>query len=146
MTKSPFSRSVYSRELPSYPNVVDGNLMDGEGSLQARAHKLMKLQRLGVVNKEIDIPTYLKDPATFGVVEHVALCDAQIKSKGKGFMVRHVSGNDPRMHEVWYEGDPAACWDQFKAPGFTGKINTNVDTREETVRLRPGQRVQIVDA
>jgi hypothetical protein len=144
MTKSPFVRSAFNRELPSYPNVIDGNLMDGLGSLQARAHKLMRLQRLGVVDKKFDFPKMLQQPAAFDLSERTVLCDAQVKSQGKGFMVRHVVGNDPRMQEVTYSGDPAVCWDQFKAPGFVGTINTNVDTREETVRLRPGQRVQIV--
>jgi hypothetical protein len=138
------TKSAYSRELPAYQNVIDGNLMDGEGSLTQRTQKLMKLQRLGIVDKKFDFPKLTREPKAFDLVEHAALNDANSKARGKGFMLRHVKGDNPRMQEVWYEGDPAVCWDPFKAPGFTGTINKEVGMHEETAKIRDGERLVVL--
>ncbi|WP_233842327.1 hypothetical protein [Dyella sp. 2HG41-7] len=128
-----------------HPNIIDGNLMDGEGSIGTRAQKLMKLQRLGVVEKNFDFPKLVQgDPNVFNFVENSALTAARQKATTQGFMLRHVKGSDPRMQEVWFEGDPAVCWDMFKAPAFYGKINKDVGTHEETVKLRDSDELVIL--
>lgn len=138
------TKSAFPQGLSKEPNVIDGNLMDGAGSLNHRAYKLMKLQRLGVVDKGFDFPKLTGEPAAFGLVEKVALDSASTASKGKGFMLRHVIGDNPRMQEVWYEGDPEVCWGPFKAPGFEGKINTKVGTHEEAARIRDGEKLVVL--
>lgn len=138
------TKPVFSGELPDYPNVIDGNLMDGQGSIGHRARKLMKLQRLGVVDKKFDFVKLMSEPKAFDVVEHTALTEARTKATGKGFLLRHVEGTDSRLQTITYEGDPDVCWREFKAPGFIGKINTDVGTHEETVRIKDGEQVVVL--
>jgi hypothetical protein len=141
------SKSAFAgiAELPKHQNVIDGNLMDGEGSIGARVHKLMKLQRLGVVDKNFDFPKLAQgDPNAFNFVENSALTAARTKATSQGFMLRHVKGSDPRMQEVWFEGDPSVCWDMFKAPVFTGRINKDVGTHEETLKIRDADELVIL--
>jgi hypothetical protein len=144
MSKSEFSRSAFPRELPKQPNIIDGNLMDGEGTLSDRAFKLMKLQKLGVVDKGFDFLKLRADSNAFDVVERSALSDAQKTSRGKGFLMRHVRGSDPRLQEVWYEGDPTVWMDEFKSPGYRAKINTECGTHKETITLKDGERAVIL--
>lgn len=144
MSKSEHNRAAWPRGLAPEPNVIDGNLMDGEGNISDRAFKLMKLQRLGVVDKRHDFLKLRAEPNAFNLIERAALDEAKSSFTGKGFMVRHVSGSDPRLHEVWYEGDPEVCWDPFKAPGYTAKINKDCGTHEETVTLRDGEKAVIL--
>lgn len=144
-SKSPFSNERLSdKGIINDQRIIDGNLMDGQGPLNVRAYKLMKLQRLGLVDKKFDFPKLTNEPAAFNLVEHAALTSAYEKTRGKGFMLRHVRGNDPRLHEVWYEGDPAVCWDMFKAPVWKGRINKEVGTHEETAKIRNGETLVVM--
>lgn len=45
-----------------------------------------------------------------------------------------------------FTGDPAACWGPFMQPGARGRFDRDVGVVEkQTVKLRAGERVQIVD-
>jgi hypothetical protein len=128
---------------------ASADLFDGQGSIATRISKLRHLQDLGFVDRKLSFPRIAAQPAALDVAESVALKQARDASTSSGVMIRHtVGGDDPRVHPqiTTYTGDPEVCWGPFKAPGFTGRINKDVDTREETVKLRPGQRVQIVSA
>jgi hypothetical protein len=128
---------------------ASSDLFDGKGSIATRVQKLQHLQDLGFVDKKHSFARLAAQPVALEVAEGHALKQARAASRTSGVMIRTtVGGPDPRVHTQWttYEGDPEVCWGPFKKPGFVGTINLKVDTREETVRLKPGQRVQIVSA
>ncbi|GGA01328.1 hypothetical protein [Dyella caseinilytica] len=126
------------------PRIINGNLMDGEGPPLVRAHKLMKLQRLGVVDKSWDFPKLLEQPAAFDLMESKAIDQAREKSVGKGFLLAHTRGTNPGYMETVYEGDPEVAWGQFKHRGFVAKINTEVGTREVTTKIRDGDTLVVL--
>lgn len=128
---------------------ASSDLFDGKGSIAIRVAKLRHLQDLGFVDKKTSFARLASQSqsAVLDIAEGLALKQARAASRTSGVMIRTtVGGPDPRVHPQWttYEGDPEVCWGPFKKPGFAGHINLEVDTREETVRLKPGQRVQIV--
>jgi hypothetical protein len=125
---------------------ASSDLFDGKGSIATRVAKLQHLQDLGFVDRKLSFSRIAAQGA-LAAVEVRALAQARSASRTSGVMIRSTEGGDnPRVHTqiTTYTGDPEACWGPFKAPGFVGRINLEVDTREETVRLKPGQRVQIV--
>ena len=125
---------------------ASADLFDGKGSIATRISKLRHLQSLGFVDKNFDFPRIAAQPDTLAAVEHFALVKARDASKKSGVLISHTVGNDPRLQTTTYEGDPEACWAPFKHPGFSAKINKEVGIREETVKLKPGERVMIVNA
>lgn len=125
---------------------ASADLFDGKGSIATRISKLQHLQDLGFVDRKHSFQKIAAQGA-LAEVEYLALAKARTASRTSGVLIRTVVGGpDPRVHPqiTTYTGDPEVCWSPFKSQGFAGKINKDVDTREETVKLKPNQRIQIV--
>jgi hypothetical protein len=126
---------------------ASADLFDGQGSIATRISKLRHLQSLGFVDKKFNFPRIAADPGALKTVEDFALAEARTASKTSGVLIRSTEGGDnPRVHMqiTTYEGDPAACWDLFKAPGFTATINKDVGTHQETATIQDGETLVVL--
>jgi len=123
---------------------ASADLFDGKGSIATRISKLRHLQQLGFVDKKFDFPRIAAEPKALAAVEHFALVKARDASKKSGVLISHTVGNDPRLQTTTYEGDPEACWAPFKHPGFSGRINKDVGTHEETATIQNGETLVVL--
>lgn len=121
---------------------VSSDLFNGKGSTATRVKKLQALQELGLVDKKFRFQS-LADNGALQAMEMHALKQARTASKTSGVLIATTDSDNPRLQTTTYEGDPSACWATFKLPGFVGRINKDVDTVEQTVKLKPGQKITI---
>lgn len=85
-------------------------------------------------------------PRALSVIEDVALKEAKQNAATSGRLFMHKSKRDDSGRRITtYEGDPSAWMNHFKSTGYVAHINKDAGMREETVKLREGQRIQVVD-
>lgn len=116
---------------------------DPTASIAQRKYRLQQLKHMSPTAKQHDFMSM--SPGAFGVIERIALDEARQNARDSGslFPTKRLDGDTGRKITE-YEGDIAAAFAPFMAPGYRAKLNTEPDVRQETVKLRPGQRVQIV--
>lgn len=117
-------------------------LFSGKGSLAERRYRLKQIQDLSPTAKRINVMAL--DPSSFSVIEEVALREARDNAHKSGRLFQSRERNDAGCMVTTYEGDINTWLKDHKRPGLVVTINKDPGMREETVRLRPGQRVQIV--
>ena len=116
---------------------------DKEGSLDQRKFRLTQIKSFSPTAQKVDFMRM--DRATFSAIEDAALKEARANARNSGrlFMTTHRDRGGRLVEE--FEGDIAAAFGPFMDHGYRAKLNKEPGAREETVKLRPGQRVQVVD-
>lgn len=118
------------------------SIFSGKGSIEQRKYRLMQLRPLSPTAKAIDFSKM--SPNEFGLIESVALREARANAHNSGRLFASSSRDDVGRKITTYEGDPIAWMHPFMAPGYVVTINKDAGTHEETVKVRDGQRVQVV--
>jgi hypothetical protein len=120
------------------------SLFSGEGSIEKRKSNLEKIRALSPTAKRIDFRQL--DPASFSMIEKVALKEARANAATSGHLFKSKSTRDDAGRRiVTYEGDISVWLNHHKRTGYSARINTDVDTHFETVKVRDGQRVIVTD-
>jgi hypothetical protein len=121
---------------------VSSNLFDGKGTTSTRVRKLQALQKLGLVDKTFRFQG-LADSGALQAMEQHVLPKALTASSTSGVLIRSTDSDNPRLQTSTYTGDPNVWMEPFKLPGYGARINKDVDTVEQTVKLKPGQKITI---
>lgn len=112
-------------------------------SMSQRKFRLQKIQSMSPTAQKSNF-MHIDHPEVLKQVEAKAFSEAREASRNSGRLFKTTYRDDTGRKVSEYEGDIAAAFGTFMAPGYTAKLNTEPDVRTETVKLRPGQRVQIV--
>lgn len=115
---------------------------DPTASIDQRKFRLKQLKHMSPTAKRIDVTSL--SPEVFKQIEAQALSEARAASHNSGSLFKTTYRDDGGRKITEFEGDIAAAFGPFMAPGYTAKLNKEPDVHLETVKLRPGQRVQIV--
>jgi len=119
------------------------SFFSSKGSIEQRKYRLGQLRALSPTAKSID---FMKlPPQAFAVVEERALREARDNAMNSGRLFVSTERDDTGRKITTFEGDPKVCWEPFMAPGVEVRINKNAGTHEETMRVRDGQRVVVVN-
>lgn len=115
-----------------------------EMSHNARLQKLQQVKSLSPLAQRMDLAR--QDPETLRVLEHSILKEAREGAIREGKMFATRERDDGGRMITQYDGSPKAWMRPFMAKNLSIRFNSpgSIGTREETVRLRAGERVQIV--
>lgn len=116
---------------------------DPVGSIEQRKYRLNQLRSLSPTTRNIDLQKL--DRAAFEAIEKVALQEARSNARNSGRLFPTQYRDDAGRKVTEYEGDIMAAFAPFQGTGMTIKINKDVGTREETVKVKSGQKVQVVN-
>ena len=111
------------------------------GSIEQRKYRLKQLAAMSPTASKTNFMNL--DPASFGLIEKVALREAKNNSLNSGRLFASQYRDDGGRKITQFEGDISAAFAPFMAPSLVVKINRNAGTHEETVRVRDGQRLAI---
>ena len=119
------------------------SFFEPKGSLAQRQYRLKQMSSL--CPKATRGITLEKLPAdVFSVVEKNALAEARANAATSGQLFPTRERDDAgRMVTTW-EGDPRVWMSPFMAVSAISRLNMQVDTHEETIRIKNGQRVVVV--
>lgn len=117
---------------------------DPVGSIEQRKYRLQQLKALSPTARS-QANLMKLDPATFKVIEEIALKEARNNARNSGRLFATSYRDDAGRKITEYEGDIGAAFAPFIAGGQVCTINKDAGMREETIKLREGQRIQIVD-
>lgn len=115
---------------------------DPEGSIEQRKFRLKQLKDLTPSARNMDFAAM--EPAVFVQIEKVALKEARNNARNSGRLFKTTYRDDAGRKVSEFEGDIAAAFGPFMDPGYKAKLNLEPDVRVESVKLKPGQRLQIV--
>lgn len=111
-------------------NAITPPMFD-ESPIAYRKRCAAAFQKHSAKSKGIELRSL--DGAAFDMVEERIYADAQAAAHTPAALPKgrlHASVDTSTGHRVTtYNGDPEACWGQFKMPGFSGKINKDVGKR-----------------
>lgn len=113
-----------------------------KGSLAERKAFMRKIRDLSPTASRMNFAPM--DVGTFSAVEGIVLHEARSRAANSGRLFKTSYRDDAGRKVSEFEGDIAAAFSTFMAPGYTARINTNAGTHEETVRVRDGQRLQVM--
>lgn len=120
------------------------SLFDGQGTEAERRAALHAAQEfLEPQSRQLAQQALKGEPTLFEAAESALLAEARERAYDSGRLVPFHRRDDTGRKVTQYEGDPAAWMAPFMLPSAVARIDTNVGTHEETVRLKEGQRIVI---
>ena len=119
------------------------SIFEPHGSIEQRKYRLKQLADLcPKATRGIDLA---KLPApVFETIEANALKEARANAATSGRLFLSKDRDESGRNISTFEGDPRAWMSQFTAPSMICRLNTQVDQRDVTVTIKPGQRVVVV--
>lgn len=115
---------------------------DPTASIAQRKYRLQQLKHMSSTAKHIDVARLSLE--AFREVEARALSEARSASHNSGSLFRTTYRDDGGRKITEFEGDIAAAFGPFMLPGVKVKLNKEPGVSEQMVKLKPGQRVEIV--
>ena len=119
------------------------DFFEPKGSLAQRQYKLRQLAELCPQStRGISLEKLPGD--VFATIERNALAEARVNAATSGRLFPTRERDDAGRVITTYAGDPMAWMKHFMAPSAISRLNMQVDTHEETFRIKNGQRIVIV--
>ena len=118
------------------------SLFSGKGSIAERKFQLKQIQDLSPCAKRIDFMSL--EPSVFAAIEKTALSEARANAGNSGRLFESSIRDDTGRKITTYEGDPMVWMRHHMSPGIVTTINKDAGMHEENVKVRDGQRVQVV--